>query len=250
MKQSLLSVIFFCHLFFPISSQTDKPNPINIFLNGNFQIGFPLNQFRENVPSEGFGGGGLLLVQFGHRPIYGGIDLSGMTYDRASVRFSEEVGGFVTNFELITNANIFLGHFVLRFQPNLQGFIQPYVDGMIGTKNLFTRTNLIDRDAGEDNVIGSNIEQGDWVLSYGGALGLRLLPFKDKAIAIDLRCAYYMGGHANYMVKRPEEQIGIFEEPIEVYDRKRSTTTLLIPQIGFTLNLSQLSRDDEEANNE
>lgn len=205
-------------------------------VNGNFQVGIPLDEFQDNLDKPGFGGGALFLVNIAQSPISAGLDLSIMGYDSETANYNVRVGGFLKEYELTTSSNIFLGHAVVRIQAPGQRFINPYLDGMIGFKNLFTSTSLTDQDLGES--VDSDIDETDWAFSYGAAVGLQINVSRRHHIAIDLRCAYLPGNSATYLVRSPEPFGGYnYDDPIEAFEKKNSATNLVLPQIGVTFKL-------------
>ncbi|MBK7870168.1 MAG: hypothetical protein IPJ74_05505 [Saprospiraceae bacterium] len=202
-------------------------------LNGNFQMGIPLDEFRDNLDDIGFGAGALFLVHLSDSPLAAGIELSLMGYASEKADYNVRVGGFLKEYELRTSSNIFLGHAVLRFQPKVNAFVQPYFDGMFGFKNLFTSSMLTDLDNSESTE--SNTDQTDWALSYGGAFGLQFRFSKTSDIVLDLRCAYLPGQNANYLVRKEDPFSGFeYDDPLDAFEEKTSATTLLLPQIGIT----------------
>lgn len=237
----VLSLLLFLHGITIAQSTPDDVRGRHFgYLNLNAQVGIPLDDFRDNLPKTGFGGGGYVLFQITRKmPLYAGIDLAGMVYDRESKKYSINVGGFTEKYTLKTNNSIFLGHAMLRFSPIVDFPVKPYIDGMIGTKNLFTRTRLIDDDDFEEEDSNSEVERGDWALSYGLALGVRLQVFrKAPEITIDLRCAYLPGANATYLVRKTGDS-GPYELPIDAFEEKSSATNLLIPSLGITFNMYQ-----------
>ncbi|MDX1942718.1 MAG: hypothetical protein SFU99_19295 [Saprospiraceae bacterium] len=231
----ILSMLLTAALF--AQEQIQEPSKERSFpsfqLNGNFQVGIPLNDFRDNLDDIGFGAGVLFLTHLGDSPLAAGIELSLMGYASESAEYIMRVGGFVKEYELRTSSNIFLGHAVVRFQPAVNAFIRPYFDGMIGFKNLFTSSTLTDLDNSE--ATESNTDESDWALSYGGAFGLQVHFSKTSNIVLDLRCAYLQGQNASYLVRKQDPFGGFeYENPIDAFEEKTSATTLLLPQIGVT----------------
>jgi len=228
------------------TAQDTESKPWRMYLNGNFQLGIPQQDFKENLDRVGIGGGALLLFQLGKMPLYAGAEFSGMSYDRESIDYTVNIGGFLRDYELRTSNSIFMMHGVLRIQPDLNGPIQPYLDGMIGTKNLFTRTRLIEDDNDGDpdnNDEESRVETGDWAFSYGGALGIQIDISRSQGILLDLRCAFLPGANASYLVRKPGDNVN-YDEPIDAFEEKSSPTTLLMPQIGLTFLISNFSGND------
>lgn len=208
-----------------------------IWLNLNFSVGIPQQAFRDRFDATGFGFGGSVLVDLPSLPLQGGLDFSYTGYERAKLDLEIDVGGFFEDFDLITRNNIVQMYGVLRFEPPVNYFLQPYIDGLIGTKLLYTRTKLINRDNSEEGVVESNTEQSDWSFSYGGAIGLKVHLLEYPAVSLDLRCAYLPGTNATFLTKRPDvDQINI-EDTIDAFEEKRAPTHLLMPQIGVSINL-------------
>lgn len=243
-------VHFFVPFFFfligksPLTAQeqevTAKAMP-TIWLNLNFSLGIPQQQFRDRLDAIGYGAGGNLLLELPNLPLQTGLDIAYTGYQRAKLELELDVGGFFQDFDLITRNNIFQMHGLLRFEPPLNFFLRPFADGMIGTKLLYTRTRLINRDDSEEGVVETNTNQRDWAFSYGGTLGLKV--YLLEAVTVELRCAYLMGDNATYLVKRPDADQLVIEDTIDAFEEKRSPTHLLTPQIGITLDLIRLEEE-------
>ncbi|MFN7118667.1 MAG: hypothetical protein ACK4TA_17850 [Saprospiraceae bacterium] len=239
--KKLLSFLFFVVTLVSLQAQEEdaamsenygRRMPAYSF-NGNFQVGVPLDAFRDNLDGVGFGGGLLVLGGLGDTPISAGVELSIMGYDSETAEYRVRVGGFTKDYELTTSSNIFLGHAVVRIQPFGTGFITPYIDGMVGFKNLFTSSSLVDLDLGENTDTG--IDESDWAFSYGGAFGLQFHFSKSHMLSLDLRCAYLPGNNASYLVRAPDPIGGFdYDDPLEAFEKKSSPTNLLLPQIGLT----------------
>ena len=245
MKNVILALIFFSFPCLLVAQEQEEApeNPEGIetlfgYIYGNLQFGIPIEEFRDNLENTGVGGGGLAVFKLGDSPLWLGAEASGMAYDSESQILTANIGGFFRDYELRTSSNIFLAHAVLRIQANWNRGVQPYVDGMIGLKSLFTRTKLIDLFLEEDNVLENNKDQGDVAFSYGIAAGLRLHLFNNSGIAINLRCAYLPGTSASYLVRRSDIGDLVIEDPIDAFEEKTSPTSLLVPQIGISFALT------------
>ena len=224
----------------------DAYDLVKFQIGGSFQIGVPLNSFRENLEGEGFGGGGEVFFRLGEQPLFLGAMVSGFSYDQLTQEFTVDVGGFLKEYELQTNSNILLAHTGLRIQPSVNFPILPYVDGWVGLKSLATRTKLRDLELQEDNVIENRKEKGDVAFSYGGTIGFMFDVFKNSDIVIDLKCSYLPGDNATYLVKRSDISGLTFDDPIEAFEEKASPTDLLVPQIGISIRIAQWSNLGEE----
>lgn len=205
-----------------------------LFLNGNLQAGIPTQVFQRQGQETGYGGGGVFLVQLGRRPVFGGLDVAMQRFDSEDITFEEIIGGVVEEFRQATKNNAFLAHAVVRVQPWDNGLFRPYLDGLCGTKNLFTRTTVENLNT-EDSE--SNTDRKDWSLSYGFALGLQLGVFRNEAVTIDVRCSYLTGNATTFLVRRPGVTRPFFA-PIDAFEEKRAPASMLIPQLGVTVDLS------------
>lgn len=229
----------------PMETEAPRRSPAFSF-QLNFQGGIPLEEFRDNLDKIGLGGGVLGLANIAQSPISAGLEVSIMGYDSEAANYNLRVGGFLKEYELRTSSNIFLGHALVRIQAPGQRFINPYLDGMIGFKNLFTSTSLTDEDLGES--VNSDIDESDWAFSYGGAVGLHINVARKHHIAIDLRCAYLPGNNATYLVRSPEPFGGYnYDDPIEAFEKKSSATLLLLPQIGVIFKFWDKEKTSEKS---
>ncbi|MCI5080042.1 MAG: hypothetical protein MRY78_00035 [Saprospiraceae bacterium] len=242
----LLFTLFTLFLTGSLLAQNDSDDRTVAYLNGNLQVGVPLQEFRDNQENWSIGGGGLLAIRIGETPIYGGLELSGMVFDSETNYYDVNISGFVKEYEVKTNNSIFLGHLLLRAIPETDFPIRPYIDGMIGFKNLYTRTRLKDLDDIDEDDQESRIEEGDWAFSYGFAAGLQLSIFGNDGITLDLRCAYLPGNNANYLVRRDNDTGSVYDDPLDAFEKRSSPTYLLVPQIGLSFQLRSSDLEEPE----
>jgi len=210
--------------------------PAKLLISGSAQLFKPIAQFDESLQTYGYGGGGSVLMRLNQSiPVYIGIDLSSIRYDQASVTYLSQVDNELVEFEEETAPSIFMGHAVVRIEPPVNFFAYPYIEGLVGFKNLFTRTKVRDVELAEDGLVSNFLEEGDWAFSYGAAIGLSI-PLGSYAPTIDIKCTYLLGTAADYMVRR----IGVSGtplRPVDLFEVRNSRTDLLLPQIGVTFAL-------------
>jgi hypothetical protein len=207
--------------------------PPRFLVGANFLFLQPLRDFRANLNTEGIGASASAYIRVNQKiPVYVGLELSGLVYDRAFIEYVDEVDGFLAQLKEETAPSIFMGHLIFRLEPPVNFFAYPFFEGIIGFKNLFTRTKVKDVELDEDAVLSNILEEGDWAFSYGFAAGLSI-PIGNHLPTIDLKCAYLIGNAANYLVRRTDI-VGVPGRPIDVFELKNSTTDLLLPQIGIT----------------
>jgi len=228
------------------NAQEVSDNQVNsVYFNLNFSLGIPQQQFHDRLDAVGVGIGGNVIVDLPYFPLQIGLDGSYTGYERAKLDLEIDVGGFFEDFDLITRNNIVQMYGMIRFVPPVDYFLQPYVDGMIGTKLLYTRTRLINRDNSEEGVVETNTDQHDWSFSYGGAVGLQIHLLEYPEISVDLRCAYLLGNNASFLTKRVDADQLNLDETIDAFEEKRAPTHLLLPQIGISINLSSFEDYEE-----
>jgi hypothetical protein len=210
--------------------------PFYMQIGGHFAVLRPVEGFREVLAQNGIGGGGQVLFQLGPgRPVFAGLDFSVVRFDEEEVGFTTTQNGFPEDYELRTRTNMMLGHVLLRFKPFTGFFLQPYADGLIGFKRPYTRTKYVQIfDEGDEDLIEAYPELSDNTFSAGLGAGVqaRLSAWPD--VLLDARCTYLTGGSARYLV-RMEDPPAVFEDPIEVFEERITTTTSLQFQIGLTL---------------
>lgn len=236
MKQIYIILITFLSIG-ALYGQSEKL-PYYFHFSGNFQVGIPIEAFADKLSEQGIGGGGSLAFQLGRgKPLFGGADFSYLRYDSERLDFDILEEGVLNDYRLQTNNNILMAHALVRFKPFTGFFIQPYFDGLIGFKRLYTRTRFIDLMDDDDEVVEADTDHSDTAFSYGGAAGLQFRVSTAPDILIDLRCAYLPGSTATYLARKQNAD-GPYDDPIEAFDEVASPTTLLIPQIGLTIQFS------------
>jgi hypothetical protein len=237
----ILIVVFWVLTLVPLQAQDGT----RTLFGGGLQFGIPMDAFRENLTNTGVGGGFSLLFRWGQLPVYLGMDVGIMKYDGEAILQRINIAGFFKDYELRTKNNILTAHLALRLQPESTWPVQPYLEGMFGTKGLFTVTNLVDITINGTEIVDSNTDESDFAFSYGISGGFGFYVFGNDGIGIDLKCTYLPGGNASYLVRRNDLTVGMISDPLDAFEKKNSPTTLLVPQIGITIKLSRLN--DEEA---
>ncbi|MFP4229105.1 MAG: hypothetical protein ACLFTE_09790 [Salinivenus sp.] len=221
----------------------DREASIRGEARASFVVGVPRQSFRDNIDGLGYGGTLFGGARLGDTPIVLGLDLGFLVYGRTvdTVPFSGTVGPRVT-VDVVTTNSILEPHLVLRLQP-ADGRVRPYVDGLVGFKYLFTETKVRDEDVGnDDRDIASTTNFSDVALSGGVAGGVDVRLYRPAAdaeigtVSLHLGAQYLVGQRAEYLAEGSLEdtngngRLDDSELPI-----RRSTTTLLQPQIGVTV---------------
>lgn len=190
--------------------------PVLLMAQGNIGLGLniavPTDEFREATDANAVGFNLNVHVPVVRDvPITMGFEFGYLLYgshtQRETLEAQVTANGQVIDvieipLKVVTNNNLYHGHFSLRAQAPF-GFIQPYVEALVGLRYYNTRTRVQDdtpdgrwSDGGEDNVIVQQEQLGDLVGSYGfgGGLHIRLSP----NTLLDLRFDYLKGGRAKF----------------------------------------------------
>ncbi len=200
----------------------------------DFLVGVPQGEFKKNVDNVGFGITGNAGFAPEGTPIMLGLEVGFMNYGSADRReaFSTTIPDVFVN--VSTTNNFFLGHALLRLQPNT-GKVRPYLQGMIGFNYLFTETKIENINVPGQEVASSN-NLSDGTFSYGGGAGLMILVYSpaDGSISdvfVDLGARYVFGGEAEYLKEGSVRNVN----GRVVYDILKSRTDLLVLQIGVSV---------------
>lgn len=208
--------------------------------NLNVFAGIPMGIFKDRQAETGFGWGGNVLFEV-RKPVSIGFDVAWQRYDRDTdffIEFDEFGDAFDTEEE--TSHQILGLNGLVHLEPEINFFIQPYVEGTFGFNRFYTQTTLTDANTNEQ--FNSVNNHSDWALSYGGAFGL-LVNVKQKLLFIDLKCAYRVGNTAEYYTRIEDANFSI---PLNNFERKISPTNMLMPQIGITFLLNNPDEYEEE----
>lgn len=222
----------------PVLAQDEAEWPWYFQLNAYLQGGFPIEGYAGKQEKEGIGWGGQMLFQMKPgRPLFAGLEGSMLYLDKERLRFTAIENGQSVDYRLATNNNIFMAHGLLRFKPFTGSWAQPYADGLVGLKKLYTRTRLIDESQQEDEVVEAETDLSDTAFSYGLGAGLQVFLSDFPTVLGDIRVVYLPGENAAYYTRSGDAPDPI-EDPLDVFERVSSPTTLLLIQVGVTLQLS------------
>ncbi len=245
MKQILAIICMLGALPFSASSQYTNPNTQNtgpknsIRIGGYFDIGLPNEEFKENIGETFLGGGFNAYFQIPQTLVHLGLEAHFTGIDGQDVQFNTNIGGFFQEYEIRTNSNLAILNAGVRVQPISEGRILPYVDGLIGVKIFSGNVKLYLFDDFENvwELQDTNSTDNDAAFNYGGAVGVAFAPFKNQGILFDLRGAYMGGGEADYFLI---DDIVDPNNPFDSFERKTSTTNLILISIGMAIDLKYL----------
>lgn len=208
----------------------------------NLTLGFPMNEFRDNVKRTGIGGS--LQVLLGNStvdyPYTFGFDIGYINYGIESRHepFSSSIPDVIVDVSRTNNIVNF--HFVAQIIPP-SGIVRPYLEILVGGAYLYTETSVNSWES--DSKVASTKNFDDWAWSYGAGAGFlyELVPdskFDNRlgAICLDFKARYLNGTEAQYL-----KQGSVIIQPNEViYNLSKSKTDLLTFNIGAVVYFNNL----------
>ena len=197
--------------------------------SADFRVAIPLGQFYNNLDAVAIGLGGYTMYGPWDAPVFLGVEGAWLTYAHEEVMDGD--------FDIRTNSRMITGHAVAQYVFAISPTVQPYFNGMIGFKNLYTNTRTIDDAATSNKVVNRRSNLNDWAFSYGGAFGFYIGLDEYFPFRIDLRLSYLGGSTAEYLSRNDELDIKSVDNPIEVFEEKSGPTHMLMPQVGIVLVL-------------
>lgn len=243
----LVSVAVLTCVLFQTAHAQLKPQ-----LGINFIAASPQNDFNRTLGSEGFGlnlSGG---VGFGTSPIAIGLDLGFLIYGIEQRREPLSVTIPDLRAKVRTTNNILNAHFTTKYQ-HRKGGVRPYAEGLIGLKYLYTTTSIANSGGSDEEGGISSKNLGDTALSYGFGTGVDVALWTGLiggetvvdpegntikeggalgSLVLNIGVRYLWGGEAEYLRKGAITR----GEGTYTMNPSRSTTDILVPQLGVALS--------------
>ena len=198
-------------------------------------FGFPQGAFADNLDDTGYGLSAQLIYRLGETPFRIGGDFGWLRYGRQSrvEPFTPRVPEI--GFEVSTNYDIFLGHFLTRWEPAGGGRLRPYLDGLIGVTYLATQSEVNTDVTLPPILTTTNFD--DYAFSAGGGVGLQVRISgedpEDEGAFLDFRVRYLFGSEADYVAEG-----GLTTRGGQVFlDVRRSRTDLFLLSVGLAFDL-------------
>jgi opacity protein-like surface antigen len=208
-----------------------------VTLGGNFTMGFPVDEFKDNVDEIGIGGMGYATFTLPGSPLQLGGSLGYMSQGSATVRSDVLVpGGVILPVDVVTRNNVFMGHLLLRLQ-YMDSPFRPYADGLFGFGRYWTTTEVT---VFEETEVQNNRDLDSWTANYGLGGGFMVEVYRDlsageeagtghdMSVCVDLGVRYLIGGKADYAKIDTVDENGYF-------DTTSSRTDQVTVHIGVAL---------------
>ncbi len=195
----------------------------------------PLGEFRTNIDSAG-GFSGHLAIGLGESVVTLGGEAAYLWYGEESrkVPLSTTIPDLAVTVN--TDNAMFLLHGRVRAQPR-QGRWRPYVDGLFGFTDIFTKTSI--EGSSDCSVVDffcesllQSTNSRDFALSYGGGAGVMVgFGSSPSAARLDISVRYLKGGEAEYL-----REGAIRREGGQAFlDFSRSRTDMVMIYIGVAV---------------
>lgn len=207
----------------------------------NLLLGFPMNEFKDNVKRTGIGVGlqFLLWNPTKEYPYTFGVNFSYINYgwDSRSEPFSSTIPDVVVNVDRTNNIINF--HLMSQIMP-FQGNIRPYLELLLGGSYIYTETN-VNSSGSEDVASSTNFSDWAWNYGAGGGVQIKLASFNDpldkaSSIFLDFKVRYLYGTAAEYL----KEGSIIISHGQVIYDVSKSKTDLLTVNLGAVVYFNHL----------
>ncbi len=189
----------------------------------------PVGEFARGLEDVGFGWSAFLGYRFKSTPVVIGIEGSAYEYGRETFDSWAYGLGNTEGSRYRTVNDMRSGHVVLKVEQDF-GRITPYAEGLVGLKELRTKTELLgDSDRSIDR--WSNIR--DTAISYGTGIGLGI---GTRVAGVNARvqfgARYMLGGAATYIKPLTITRVG----GSSAFKPSRSRTDTIMSFFGFSVD--------------
>ncbi|NNE30236.1 MAG: hypothetical protein HKN16_11400 [Saprospiraceae bacterium] len=234
-----VSTLLFLILFaFSLKSQQDTTRTWeNYFdLEINARYGIPLDFFERNVQENLIGLGGSAMARINSNPsVFVGVDVYNFRFEGTNAEYFFDYYGYLEPFTARTRTSLTALH--LKARVGLPGYRKtfPFIEAFLGPRYLVSKTTIIEEfDDNTEEQIDKFIHSSDWLLSYGGSIGVsKRIWYMDEAdLMATFKVSYNPGTAGSYYVRDEDADLGL--DPIDPYVEKFSTTNLLLVELGVT----------------
>lgn len=231
------NILFFFFFALPLISWSQATTSGHL----NFQVPIAVGDFGQtSSPTAGAGTRlNFYLRPTPTSPLQVGIDLGVFNRGHASETQRLEVAGFEDKYKVTAKNGVGNFGLLLKLEPLSGKRISPYIEAGAGANLFYSNVYFNRKNKSSDyQFVGkTDVTKGKWSAYYGGSAGVKIA-FNDKrAGGIELKCAYFRGGETSYNAKPRFDDDGTV-----VFERLRSTTDMLIPQIGFWVDFMAMDK--------
>lgn len=205
------------------------------FVEGNFSMYAPLDRFSEKIQRGVLYGFSLsYLVQLQkEKPSFFGVDIFHMNLGQYSKSYDALIGADQLELTGKVSSNALGLNLIYRYYPPLRyGSLEPYIEGQFGGKWLYTYLSETGVFLDDDTYDNFDFISGNWVLTYGGAIGLQV--HISDIYFLNLKSTYHFAVSGEYDIRKTED-LGIIDFPQEAFESVQSSTNVVRIDVGFTV---------------
>jgi opacity protein-like surface antigen len=219
----------------PYSTQTHTSSEKLSFIELNFNLHIPLQQFGKNTNRDAMFGGEISFLRqlIADKPLFWGLRYNWSPYESADATISEILDFTQVDFDYHTYCNMQGIYGMARFYPKLSIWrVEPYINVIFGGKWLYSATTktLIDSDESSDFYS----ESSDFSISYGAGIGLNI-SVSDN-LYINISGEYIPGLQTQYLARKDDGEVDL--STVDLFAFKTSNTNIYTYSLGVTLLLN------------
>ena len=163
-----------------------------------------------------------------NQPIFFGLSMTRTTFQKESTEYVDFIDGVSVKIKEKTASRFNAASMNIRFQPELNWFLQPYVQGQIGWHYIYSNTKFRDLDA--DETFDTINESRSNKLGYGLQGGIQIIP-NFWYLRGDIRVSYIRNAAVDFLAKDPRSFSSI---PIENFVEQNAPISLIFIHAGIS----------------
>jgi len=163
-----------------------------------------------------------------NKPILLGLSMARFTFQKESIEYADFVDGIAFEVREKTAFRFQNVAVDIRFQPELNWVIQPYIQGQLGWHYLYTNTIFRDLDANENFETINN--ESSSILGYGLQAGIQIIP-NFWYVRGDLRISYFRNPSVDILARNDD---GLSSVPIFNFEARNTPISLIFLHAGVS----------------
>ena len=170
---------------------------------------------------------GLYRIQ-NNKPFLLGVSTAMTTFQKNATEYVDQIDGAFITIKEKTATHFFNVGLNFRFQPEINWYLQPYLQGHIGMNQIFTNTKFRDVDAEE--ILDQINEELSTTIGYGAYAGIHIVP-NYWYLRGEIRVGYLRNKAVDYLSLKENLTSEI---PIENFEERNSPVSLILVHAGIT----------------
>ncbi len=161
-----------------------------------------------------------------NQPVFIGLSTTRTTFQKKVIRYEDLIDGFTVRIREKTASRFSSAALNVRFQPEINWVLQPYVQGQVGWHYVYTNTKFWDRD--ENEQIDIINEKNAHSIGYGIQAGIQIVPNFWYARA-DIRVSYLRNPAVDFFAL---DRDSFNTVPIDQFEEQNAPFSLIFIHIG------------------